>query len=104
MNEEDARFVAVALARRAGAEARVLRVELRTGRILVELPSDVVWLALDPAGAARLAGERAVLGALAGRLPVAIPAWVDHDEGACRRTRVVGESGLGPLLRGSGGQ
>ena len=94
MNEEDARFVAVALARRAGAEARVLRVELRTGRILVELPSHVVWLALDPAGAARLAVERAVLGALAGRLPVAIPACVVHDERACLRTKVVGQSGL----------
>ena len=85
---------AVALASRAGVDNRVLRVERRGDRVVVELPGHVVWLAGSASTITQLALERRVLSALADRLPVAIPVPVAHEGRACLRTKVIGQSGL----------
>src|SRR5712692_1931390 len=71
---------AVEVARGAGLDARVVRAEIRGARVMVELPSHVAWVALTAEATARLAIERMVLQALAGRLPVSIPSSVDLDD------------------------
>lgn len=86
--------IAVDLAQQAGVDARVVRAESRSGRVVVELPHHIVWIAGDDGSARRLAVERRVLAALAGRLPVEIPRSVAHAARACLRTKVVGRSGL----------
>lgn len=85
---------AVEVARGAGLDARVVRAEIRGARVMVELPSHVAWVALTAEATARLAIERMVLQALAGRLPVSIPSSVVHRDRVCVRTRVSGRSGL----------
>jgi len=90
---------AVEVARGAGLDARVVRAEIRGPRVMVELPSHVAWVALTAEATARLAIERMVLQALAGRLPVLIPSSVVHRDRVCVRTRVSGRSGLEHHLR-----
>jgi aminoglycoside phosphotransferase (APT) family kinase protein len=85
---------AVALAIRAGVDARVVRAEERDTRVVVEFPAHIAWIALGAAASARLRVEDAVFRALRGRLSVAIPMPVLASEGVCLRTRVSGQSGL----------
>jgi hypothetical protein len=66
---------AVALAIRAGVDARVVRAEERDTRVVVEFPAHIAWIALGAAASARLRVEDAVLRALppVGRHPDAGP-------------------------------
>ena len=86
--------MAVALAVRAGVDARVVRAEARDARVLVEFPAHIVWIAQGPAATARLRLEDIVLQTLQDRLPVAIPRPILAGERMCLRTRVSGRSGL----------
>jgi len=85
---------AVEVARGAGLDTRVIGAEIRGARVVVELPSHVAWAALTAEATARLAIERMILQALAGRPPVSIPSSVVHRDRLCVRTRVSGRSGL----------
>jgi phosphotransferase family enzyme len=85
---------AVDVARGAGIDAAVVRAEIRGARVGVEMPSHVAWVALTAEATARLAIERLVLRALAGRLPVSMPSSVVHRDRVCVRTRLSGRSGL----------
>lgn len=85
---------AVALAIRAGVDARVVRAEVRDTRVVVEFPAHIAWVALGASASAWLRVEDAVLRALRGRLPVAIPVPILASEDVCLRTRVSGRSGL----------
>ncbi len=85
---------AVEVARGAGLDTRVIRAEIRGARVVVEMPLHVAWVALTAEATARLAIERMVLQALAGRLPVLIPSSIVHRDQLCVRTRLSGRSGL----------
>src|SRR2546427_4232354 len=85
---------AVEVARGAGLDTRVVSAAIRGSRVMVELPSPVAWVALTAEATARLAIERMVLQALAGRLPVSIPSSIVHRDQVCVRTRLSGRSGL----------
>jgi aminoglycoside phosphotransferase (APT) family kinase protein len=85
--------MAVALAARAGVDARIVRAEARDARVVVEFPAHIVWIAQGAAAAARLRLEDFVLRTLQGRLPVAIPQPLLVSEGMSLRTRVSGRSG-----------
>jgi len=86
--------MAVALAGRAGVDARIVRAEARDARVVVEFPAHIVWIAQGAAAAARLRLEDFVLRTLQGRLPVAIPQPLLASDGMSLRTRVSGRSGL----------
>jgi len=85
--------MAVALAARAGVDARIVRAEARDARVVVEFPAHILWIAKG-AATARLRLEDVVLRTLQGRLPVAIPLPILAGESVSLRTKVSGRNGL----------
>ena len=94
MTPDEARSLAVAIARRIGVIEDPLYVEERNFRTVVVFPHYVAWVAHDELGEGKLTLERKILRLLSSRLAVAVPTPLLEGGRVCLRTKLEGRPGL----------